>query len=108
MRSRVAVLSQVERSVLAKLAVLVVCMGLCACALLAARQMRMQAAHELTEARLRIMKHDNDLRRTRARIAAQITPEKVERMAAGLAPMKPVASDLPRPYLVGDSSDRAP
>lgn len=88
---------------LAKLAVLVVCMGLCACALLAARQMRMQAAHELTEARLRVMKHDNDLRRIRAQIASRITPEDVERMASQFEPIKPIASDVAPPFLIGDA-----
>lgn len=78
---------------LAKLAALIICMSLCACALLAARQMRMQAAHELTESRLRIMKHDNDLRRVRARIASRITPERIERMASEMQPLQPIAAE---------------
>jgi hypothetical protein len=86
---------------LAKLSVLVICMALCACALLAARQLRMQAAHELTEARLRAMKHDNDLWRIKSRIAARVTPEQVERMAAEIQPLKSIASESLPPLRVG-------
>jgi hypothetical protein len=88
--------------VFAKLVVLVIFMGVCACGLLAARQMRMQAAHELTEAHLRIMKHDNDLWRIKARIASRVTPAEVERMAGHVAPLKPLSSEIPAPMVVGD------
>jgi hypothetical protein len=84
-----------------KLAVTVVCIALCAGALLAARQMRMQAAHELTEARLRVMKHDNDLFRIKANIASRVTPEQVERMATEVMPLKSMAADVQPPLVVG-------
>jgi hypothetical protein len=87
--------------VLAKLTVLVLGIAVCAGALLAARQMRMQAAHELTEARLRVMKHDNELFRLRAQIAGRITPEQIEQMATEVAPLKSIASDIPPPLVVG-------
>lgn len=93
---------------LAKLSVLVVSMALCLCALLAARQMRMQAAHELTEARLRVMRHDNDLWRVRAHIAARITPQEVEKMAAEVNPLKPMAGDVPPPIVLGDRGSEHP
>jgi hypothetical protein len=79
--------------VFAKVAVLIVCIGLCACALLAARQMRTQAAHELAEARLRLMQRDNELWRLRARIASKVTPEHVQMLATRLNSLKPIAAD---------------
>ena len=55
----------------AKLAVLIVSLGLCACGLLCLRQMRTQAAHELAEARLRVLQRDNEFWRLRTAIAAE-------------------------------------
>jgi hypothetical protein len=82
--------------VFAKVAVLILCIGLGACALLAARQMRTQAAHELAEARLRLMQRDNELWRLRAAIAARVTPERVQQLATKLSSLKPIAADLER------------
>lgn len=78
----------------AKLVALVVCIAACACTLLATRQARVQAAHELADARLRVMQRDNDLWRTRADIASLVTPEHVRIMAAGLGPMQPMLRGL--------------
>ena len=78
----------------AKVAVLVVGLGLCACALLTMRQMRTQAAHELAEAWLRVAQRDNELWRIRADIAAKVTPERVEQMAVKINPLKPAANEL--------------
>ena len=85
----------------AKVAVLIACIGLGACALLAARQMRTQAAHELAEARLRLMQRDNELWRLRAQIASRVTPEHVQQLATRLNSLKPIAADLQRPSLAG-------
>jgi hypothetical protein len=81
--------------VFAKVAVLILSIGLCACVLLAARQMRTQAAHELAEARLRLQQRDNELWRLRARIAAMVTPERVQQLATKLNSLKPIAADNP-------------
>lgn len=81
-----------------KTAVLIVSTGLCACGLLAARQMRTQAAHELARSRLRAAQIDNDLARLRAKIASDISPERVMQMAAKLDTLKPLAGEFgPRP-----------
>lgn len=82
-----------EGAVFAKVAVLIVSIGVCACALLAARQMRTQAAHELAEARLRLLQRDNELWRLRAQIAAKVTPERVQILATKLNSLKPIAAD---------------
>lgn len=82
------------RTTFAKLAVLILSIGACACALLAARQLRLQAVHELTQARVRIMDQDARLWRLRAEIGARVVPERVERMAARLAPIDPDGSAI--------------
>lgn len=81
-----------------KSAVLIVLTGLCACGVLAARQMRTQAAHELAQSRLRAAQLDNGVARVRARIASDISPERVMQMAAKIETLKPLAGELgPRP-----------
>ena len=75
-----------------KVAVLIVCAGVCACALLAARQMRTQAAYEMTQSRLRAVRVDEDVARLRALISACVSPERVLEMAARRNPMKPLAA----------------
>jgi cell division protein FtsL len=79
--------------VFAKLVVLIVALAACACGLLCLRQMRTQAAHELAEARLRVLQRDNEFWRLRSRIAAKVTPEHVEQLAGRLMPLKPVGPD---------------
>jgi hypothetical protein len=83
----------------AKLAVLIVGIALTASCLLAARQMRTQAAHELAQARLRVMKLDNERWKLRSDIASRITPEHVQEMASRLSPLKPIAGEFPAPPL---------
>ncbi len=61
----------------AKLVALILAFGACGGGLLAMRQSRLQAAHELAEARLRIERHDLRVRELRAQIAERITPERV-------------------------------
>lgn len=81
----------------AKIVVVIVSLGLCAAALLSLRQMRTQAAHELAEARLRVLQRDNELWRLRAQIAERVTPERIQELAAKLRPLKPVGGDLLQP-----------
>jgi hypothetical protein len=80
--------------VFAKLVVLILSVGACACVLLAARQVRVQAAHDLADARLRVMQRDNELWELRARIAAKVTPANVQRLAAKITPLKPIGGEF--------------
>lgn len=73
-----------------KFAALIVSLGACACTLLALRQSRLQAAHELAEAQLRIRVHDERLWRLRSEIALRVTPAHVQLMAADLGPTHPL------------------
>ena len=61
----------------AKLALIIVVVGLTGCAMLAMRQARLQAAHELAEAQLRIGQHDDRLLVLYAEIANLISPDQV-------------------------------
>jgi multidrug resistance efflux pump len=83
----------------AKLAVLIVAFALTASALLAARQLRTQTAHELAQARLRVMRLDNERWKLRAQIAGLITPEHVTEMASRNTPLKPLAGEFPVPVV---------
>ncbi len=89
----------------AKLAVLTISLALCACALLCLRQMRTQSAHELAEARLRVLQRDNEFWRLRSRIAARVTPEHVEQLAGKINPLKPMAPDTTPGSLAGPVTD---
>ncbi len=73
----------------AKLVVLIVSLGVCGGTLLVQRQARLQAAHELTEARLRVRKVARELLTVRAEIAARSTPSEVERMSEQLGETAP-------------------
>lgn len=64
----------------AKIALVIVALGICACSLLALRQARLQAANELAEARLRVRAVDERVAVVRTAIAACVTPEQVEAM----------------------------
>lgn len=78
----------------ARLLAVILTLGVCACVLLAARQARIQAAHDLAEARLRIVRRDQELWKLRARIAAHVTPERVQRLAGGLTPLRPIVPEI--------------
>ncbi|MEX2218890.1 MAG: hypothetical protein WD749_09030 [Phycisphaerales bacterium] len=92
----------------AKIAVLIVSAALTAGALLASRQMRTQAAHELAQSRLRVMRLDNDRSKLRAEIAARLTPQHIQEMASRLTPLKPVAGEFPSPLPAPPSYAAAP
>lgn len=66
----------------AKIAVVILAFGLMAAGLLSTRQSRLQSAHEVTAARLRIRVHDERLLELRARIADRVTPAAVRAMLA--------------------------
>lgn len=89
----------------AKVAAVILAIGVCACILLAARQLRTQAAHELAEARLRVMQRDNELWRLRSQIAARVTPQRVQQMAAGLTPLKPIGIEPPQPAAIAGNPE---
>lgn len=89
----------------AKLAVLTISLALCACALLCLRQMRTQSAHEFAEARLRVLQRDNDFWRLRTQIAARVTPERVQQLAAKVYALKPMSSEPNPGTLAGPVMD---
>jgi hypothetical protein len=60
-----------------RLAVLIVGMGVIAVSLLSYRQLRLQAIHEQSDARLRQSDHDKELWQMRSEIALRTTPEQV-------------------------------
>lgn len=66
----------------AKLAIIIVAIGLAACGLLAMRQARLQAAHELAQAQLRIARVDERLLTLHAQIADRVTPASIRQMQA--------------------------
>lgn len=79
----------------AKLVVVVIALGACACGLLAMRQSRLQAASELAQVQLRISKLDQELWDLRSEIAGRVTPQHIERMALDVGPLRPMIPGLP-------------
>ncbi len=69
-----------------RLAVLIVGMGVIALSLLSYRQLRLQAIHEQSDARLRQTQQDKDLWTLRSEIALRTTPEQVGVVAVDYAP----------------------
>ncbi|MBS0187007.1 MAG: hypothetical protein JSS51_02990 [Planctomycetes bacterium] len=70
-----------------KLGLVVVSVGVCALAMLAMRQARLQAAHELTQTQLRIQRADERLWKMRAEIAGLSNPSRIRELAGNLGPM---------------------
>ncbi|HZW10394.1 MAG TPA: hypothetical protein VFF69_10870 [Phycisphaerales bacterium] len=98
----------------AKIAAVILALGVCACSLLALRQARLQAANELAEARLRVRSIDERVSLVRAGIAASVVPSEVEHMTAAaediVGPLVPLAlrdqleaPDAPGSQLVEDT-----
>lgn len=83
----------------AKLAVLIVALGACACTLLALRQSRLQAASEITQAQIRINGLDDRLYTLRAEIATRLAPHELERLTQGIGPLKPIIPGEPLPIV---------
>lgn len=84
----------------AKLAIVIVSVGLCGATLLAYRQARIQMVHELTAARLDAEDAQERGRRLAIQIAARTTPEAVSQAAQALGPMRTpepaaIAAEMP-------------
>lgn len=76
-----------------KLVVLVLAMGLLGSAVLANRQQRIRAAHEMAASQRRLIEHDRALWRLRSTIAAGVTPDQVRLAVARLGPMEPLRTE---------------
>lgn len=74
----------------AKLAALILSLGVVACILLAVRQQRVQAAHELAEVQRRVMEHDRTLWHLRTEIAERVSPVQVQELATRRGPTAPI------------------
>jgi hypothetical protein len=81
--------------VFAKVALVVIGLGAASATLLALRQQRLQAAHELAKAQLRIERQDEELWKVRARIAALVNPQNVEMMASEIAELHALVPAAP-------------
>jgi hypothetical protein len=92
----------------AKIAVVVVAFGLIAAGLLSTRQSRLQAAHEVTAARLRIREHDERLLELRSQIAARVTPGSVRALLAWSAEVGPMVPLAERVHPLEPAPERAP
>ncbi len=92
-----------------KIVALILSLGIVACALLAVRQARIQAFHELTQTRLRIKRQDEQILLLRTDIAGLVTPEHVHEMAAAASSLKPIVDSpqlLTQPVLLFDDLGR--
>lgn len=69
-----------------RLSVLIVGMGVIALSLLSYRQLRLQAIHEQSDARLRQTQQDKELWTLRSEIALRTTPEQVGVISAEYTP----------------------
>lgn len=76
----------------AKACIAVLALGACGCSLLAIRQARLQAAHDLAKTQLDIQRADEELWKLRAAIAERVTPIRVEEMAIEMADLRPLLS----------------
>ena len=78
----------------AKIALVILSLGVCACTLLALRQARLEAANELAMTRLRVRRLDERISQVRTKIAPLVTPQNVERMIRELhdtiGPLEPI------------------
>jgi hypothetical protein len=81
--------------VFAKCCAVILAIGVTACSLLALRQARLQAAHELAQTQLRIRALDEKLWVLRARIAGRVTPGDIEAMALNVGQLRPMIDAKP-------------
>lgn len=80
----------------AKLAALIVSIGIVACILLGIRQSRILAAAETAQTQRRVAEHDRTLWRLRLEIASRVTPERVEGEAVAFGMLKPLSNERMR------------
>ncbi|MFN7020843.1 MAG: hypothetical protein ACK4WH_05895 [Phycisphaerales bacterium] len=78
-----------------KIIAVILTMGVVACVLLAVRQQRVQAAHELAEVQRRVLEQDRLLWQLRTEIAARVVPRGV---AAGAGRFGPTAVISPERF----------
>lgn len=78
-----------------KVAIVVIGLGAASASLLALRQQRLQAAHELAKAQLRIERQDEELWKVRSRIASLVNPQNVEMMASEISELHALVPDAP-------------
>ena len=83
------------KPVFAKLSAVIVTMGAVACILLAVRQQRVQAAHELADVQRRVLEHDRTLWQLRSEIAAKTMPTSI---AASTKRFGPLINNSPERY----------
>jgi hypothetical protein len=83
--------------VFAKLCVLIISTGLIACTLLALRQQRIEAVHQLAMVNLRIMEADRGLARLRTDIASNMEPKKIEALASKIGTLRPIETAPVKP-----------
>ena len=81
---------------LAKIAAIILTIGIVGCVLLTNRQLRLQAVHDLAVLQRRVAEHDRTLWHLRAEIAANVIPRNVEQLARSLGPLEHIPVE-PRP-----------
>jgi septal ring factor EnvC (AmiA/AmiB activator) len=96
--------------VFAKLCLLILVFGSCSGGVLAMRQSRLQAAHELAESRLRVREHEQRLRELRAQIASLSNPERVRELGAraidaSLTPSQDTLIELEPPLIFDETHE---
>lgn len=83
--------------VFAKLCTLVVSVCAVACVLLALRQQRIEAVHQMAMTNLRIMESDRGLAKLRTQIVARLEPSRIQELAARLGDLQPIELVPARP-----------
>ncbi len=91
----------------AKLCVLIISMGALACTLLALRQQRIEAVHQMAMVNLRIMEADRGLARLRTDIVANLEPKNIEALASKLGTLRPIEMHPIRPGTLPDNRQPA-
>ena len=91
----------------AKLCVLIISMGAVACTLLALRQQRIEAVHQMAMVNLRIMEADRGLARLRTDIVANLEPKKIEALASKIGTLRPIEMRPVRPGTLPDNRQPA-
>jgi hypothetical protein len=80
-----------------KLCVLIISMGAVACTLLALRQQRIEAVHQMAMVNVRIMEADRGLAKLRTEIVANLEPKRIEEVASKLGTLRPIETVPMRP-----------
>lgn len=88
-----------------RLVVFVVGLGVIGCSLLVARQLRLQAVHELAQTHNRIAQHERVLWSLRVEVERRTTPEKIHLLAtARLGPLQPISvAHAPSPAITASA-----